>query len=98
MHYTKKQALDILSKNQNYIKSNFGIEKIALFGSLARDAMSSSSDIDILVNFKEPTFDHYFDLKFYLEALFQNEVDLVCQDALRPRIKPYVEKEAIYVS
>lgn len=98
MHYTKEQALTILKENQNYMESNFGIEKIALFGSLARNAMKPSSDIDILVDFKEPTFDHYFDLKFYLEALFQNEVDLVCHDALRPRIKPYVEKEAIYVA
>jgi uncharacterized protein len=98
MHYSKANAIKLLNNNHNFIKSNFGVNKLALFGSLARDEMNASSDIDILVDFNSPTFDHYFDLKFYLEDLFQNEVDLVCHKALRPHIKPYIEKDAIYVA
>jgi predicted nucleotidyltransferase len=36
---------------------------------LARDEAQDKSDVDILVDFVEPTFDHYMDLKFYLDAV-----------------------------
>jgi predicted nucleotidyltransferase len=49
-----------------------------------------------LVEIDLQTFDHYMDLKFYLEELFQKPVDLVLADTLKPRIKPYVEREVVY--
>ena len=39
----------------------------------------------------------YFGVQFYLEDLFGCEVDLVTDKALRPEIRPYVEREAIRV-
>jgi predicted nucleotidyltransferase len=36
------------------------------------------------------------DLKFYLEDLLGSEVDLVLVDSIKPRLKPYVEKDMIY--
>jgi len=37
------------------------------------------------------------ELKFFLEDLLQRRVDLVTRSGLRDRIRPYVEKEAVYV-
>jgi len=36
------------------------------------------------------------DLKYELEALFGQEVDLVMNDTIKPRLRPVIEKEAIY--
>lgn len=72
--------------------------ELALFGSFARDQATESSDIDILVGFDRPaTSKSYFGVQFYLEDLLGRRVDLVTTKALRPRFRPYVEREAVHV-
>ena len=67
--------------------------------SVARDDAGADSDVDILVEFEGPaTFDRYMDLKFFLEELLECRIDLVTRDALKPRIRPRVESEAIHVA
>jgi len=79
--------------------ARFGVKSLALFGSVARDENRPESDVDILVEFEgRATFDRYMDLKFFLEDLLRGRVDLVTSKALKPRLRPYVEKEAIYVT
>ena len=72
------------------------VRRIGVFGSIARDEASSSSDLDFLVVFEKPTFDNYMDLKFRLEDHFQRKVDLVEPQTLKPRIKEAVTREAVY--
>ena len=93
---TREAVLEKLSENAERLKQNFSVTKLGLFGSFARNEPSPQSDLDILVVFAEPTFDHYMDLKFYLEKLFQTSVDLVIADNLKPRLKPQIEKEVVY--
>ena len=70
-----------------------------VFGSLARDQITASSDIDILVKFTDPpTFDMYMDLKFFLEELLGRTIDLVTEAALRPELKDYIKKDLIRVA
>ncbi len=72
--------------------------RLALFGSTARDAATPDSDIDILVDFDGPaTSARYFGVQFYLEDLFGCSVDLVTEKALRPELRPFIEREAIRV-
>ena len=74
----------------------FNPERIILFGSIARKDWDDESDIDLIVDLSEPTFDHYMDLKFYLEALFETPVDLVLSDMIKPRLIPVITKEAAF--
>jgi hypothetical protein len=37
------------------------------------------------------------ELKFRLEEILGRDVDLVLKDALKPRLKPIIEKEVRYV-
>ena len=39
----------------------------------------------------------YFGLQFYLEDLLGCPVDLVAEKALRPQLRPSVERDAIHV-
>jgi len=88
--------LSQLNQNVPELKQAFSVRKIGLFGSVVRGEANQKSDIDILVDFAEPTFDHYMDLKFYLEKLFNRPIDLVMADTIKPRIKPFIEQETIY--
>ena len=72
---------------------------IALFGSVARDQASPESDIDVLVEFAtRPGFDGYMRLKEHLESLLGQRVDLVMTGALKPSVRPVIEREAIRVA
>jgi uncharacterized protein len=92
---TKAKILGVLGTHRREILE-FGVKTIGLFGSLAKGKGKSSSDIDILVEFRNPTFDQYMDLKFFLEDLFGKKVDLVLRDTLKPRIRKYILDEVVY--
>jgi len=92
----KEGILEQLNQKAEELKRNFSVRSIGLFGSLARNEADTESDVDILVDFVEPTFDHYMDLKFYLEKLFGRHVDLVTADTVKPRLKPIINREVIY--
>jgi predicted nucleotidyltransferase len=74
----------------------FGVHRIGVFGSHARGEGAESSDVDVLVEFNEPTFDNFMDLIFYLEELFGKAVDLVTTNALSPYIAPAVRREVVW--
>ena len=91
-------ALEILTNNKRTLAERFGVTRLALFGSTARDVAQSKSDIDILVAFDGPaTSERYFGVQFYLEDLFGAPVDLVTEKALRAELRPFIEKEAVHV-
>ena len=93
---SRKDILDLLSRYNDDLRNRFSVKKIGLFGSYVRDEALPGSDVDVLVEFINPTFDNYMDLKFYIEDLFQTPVDLVIADTLKPRIIPYIINEIVY--
>ena len=66
---------------------------------MARDEAGPESDLDLLVEFEgQATFDLYKGLKLFLEDILGCRVDLVMRKALRPRMRPLVEREAVRVA
>jgi len=97
---TLNRYLQLLSKHKQKLSEEYGFSSIAIFGSLARGDATRSSDVDILVEFKEgaETFDNYFGLLVRLEKLLKRKkIDLVIKNSLRDRLKPIIEIKAIYV-
>jgi len=89
---TKEIILDTLYKNRKKIRS-FGVKKLILFGSFARDEQKKTSDIDFLVEFeegKEKLVDNYLDLLFFLEDTFNKKIDLVKPELIRDFLKPSI--------
>ena len=94
----RDELVGLLAAQKPYLAQRFGVVTLALFGSAARNEAGPRSDIDILVCFDGPaTSARYFGLQFFLEDLFGRPVDLVTDKALRPEIRPFVEREAIRV-
>lgn len=94
----RTEALDRLRAHMPELRERFGVRDLALFGSTSRATAGAESDIDTLVAFDGPaTSGRYFGLQFYLEDLRGRPVDLVTDKALRPELRPFVEREAIHV-
>ena len=94
----RSHALELLTQSKPMLAARYGVTQLALFGSTARNAARSDSDIDILVAFDGPaTSERYFGVQFYLEDLFGAPVDLVTEKAVRAELRPFIEKEAVHV-
>jgi predicted nucleotidyltransferase len=91
-------TLAILNKLKPVLQQRFGVIELALFGSTVRDEATENSDVDILVSFDGvATSERYFGVQFYLEDNLGCAVDLVTDKAVRPELRPHIEKEAICV-
>lgn len=94
----RARVLELLARSKPALVARYGVRDLALFGSTARDAARTDSDIDILVSFDGPaTSERYFGVQFFLEDLLGHPIDLVTVKALRPELRPFIEKEAIHV-
>lgn len=94
----KKDALAILTRLKPELTHRFGVTKLALFGSTARNEAKPGSDIDVVVAFDRPaTSKLYFGVQFLLEDELGSSVDLVTEKAIRKELRPYIEQEAVSV-
>ena len=94
----RQQTLEILTELKPELAKRFGVTRLALFGSIARNEARADSDIDIVVAFDGPaTSKKYFGVQFLLEDELGCPVDLVTEKALRPELKPFIEREAVNV-
>ena len=95
---TRDEALLTLTRLKPELVKRFGVTRLALFGSTARDEAGNDCDIDIVVSFDGPaTSRRYFGVQFLLEDELGCEVDLVTEKAMRQELKPFIEREAINV-
>lgn len=95
---TKQQVLELLTQSKTLLQEQYGVTKLALFGSTVRDTATKTSDVDILITFDgKADSKKYFGVLFYLEDLLNCPVDLVTETALRPELQPYIDAEKIYV-
>lgn len=94
----RADVIRLLKEHKPVLGARFGVTRLALFGSTARGTAGPSSDVDVLVAFDGPaTSARYFGVQFYLEDLLARNVDLVTERALRERLRPFVERDAIAV-
>ena len=92
-----EHILKLLSEKKPELERRFGVRRIGLYGSFATGTPNERSDIDILVELKEPRFDHLAGLQIYLEEAFGCKVDIRRISAnIRTRFAQRVEKEAVY--
>ncbi|MBI4824679.1 MAG: nucleotidyltransferase family protein [Nitrospirae bacterium] len=90
---TKEDIKRIIRENEKILE-RYKVKSVALFGSYVRNEQREDSDVDLLVEFKDPTYDNFINLVFTLEGLFKKEVTVVTSKGMSPYILPYVLKEA----
>ena len=96
---TMKRSEIVALIHENYDQlTELGVSSLAVFGSVAREEATKTSDVDILVEFNgKATFDRFMDTKFFLEDLLGLRVDLVMPGAIKPRMKPYIMRGLVFV-
>lgn len=92
---TRAEALAMLAAHREELAA-FGLRRLALFGSVARDEAGPDSDIDVLVEFEgRTTLDRYAGLCDRLGDLLGRPVDLATPNMIRPFMRETVEKDAV---
>ncbi len=94
---TKSQALSILENHKADFTACYGVERIGIFGSVARDEATENSDVDIVAQMP-PSFKALLELQEELEKEFGTKVDLVTlHNNMKPRFRERILREAIFV-
>ena len=92
-------VLQFLKQKKAELVNQFGVKTLLLFGSVARDAATSKSDVDLLVEFNRPVgYFGLFALQDYLETLLGCPVDLGTLESLKPNIREQVMRDLIRVN
>ncbi|MFZ5879982.1 MAG: nucleotidyltransferase family protein [Chloroflexota bacterium] len=92
-------VLQTLQQKNAELMATFGVKSLSLFGSVARNESTSTSDVDLLVEFNRPVgYFGLFALQDYLEKLLGCSVDLGTPDSLKPYMKERVMRELIRVT
>jgi hypothetical protein len=90
----KEQIFRILQSNNQQIR-DFGVKKIGLFGSFAKNQQTADSDIDFIVEFEKEkkSYKRFINLSFFLEELLGRKVDLLTNKSLSPYLGPQILNE-----
>ena len=81
------------------LRASYGVQDLAIFGSVARDEAGPESDVDILVTLDRGVgLIKFSSLASTLEELLGSKVDLLTWKSLNPRIRSCVEKDVIHVA
>ena len=98
---TKEEITKVLQENLPYLTSEYGVKRIGLFGSYAKDMPTESSDVDIVVEFARPIGFRFAEFAEYLESLLGKSVDVLTPAGIRgiriERIARSIEESVVYV-
>lgn len=94
---TKSDILAQLKELKPVLEKEYAVSKIGLFGSFADGSQHENSDIDLLVELKNPIGWKFFSLQLFLENVFNRKVDLVTYNALKSQLKQQILSQVQYV-
>jgi len=94
---THTEIMDILKNDKAFLRKEFGVINIGLFGSYAKGNQKEDSDIDFLVELQEPRFEWLAGLQIYLETKFGRKIELIRKGKnVNQRLIQKVERDIIY--
>ncbi|MGC9398037.1 MAG: nucleotidyltransferase family protein [Anaerolineae bacterium] len=98
---TKEDVIEILRENYPYLVSEYGVKRIGLFGSYARNKPTETSDVDLVVEFDQPIGFRFVEFTEYLERLLGKQVDVLTPAGIQgiriERIAKSIEENTLYV-
>jgi len=93
----KDEIIDILRNNKEYLKKQYSVVKIGLFGSYADSSETENSDIDIYIELKDKKFKNIAGVWNYLESKLDKRVDLFYYDNKKESsIQTSIKQSVIY--
>jgi len=94
----KNKILLALKEIIPVLSEKYGVTRIGIFGSVARDDASEQSDVDIVYEMSRPNLFTVVHLKKELEHVLHCPVDLVrYRERMNPLLKKRIENDCVYV-
>jgi len=95
----REDIIRILKEQQKTLTERYNVERLSLFGSVARGEARDDSDVDLLVEFSQPVgLFQFIELQQWLQSFLGCDVDLGTPRSLKSAIKDQVLREAIRVA
>ena len=92
------QISRILSDLKNFIKSEYKVSEIKIFGSYAKKNNNSKSDLDLLVTFSEtPGLLKFIELENFLTDKVGVKVDLVMEDSIKHQFRDSILSSSVQI-
>jgi predicted nucleotidyltransferase len=94
---SREAILRELKNHMSQFEHLYGVTKIGVFGSAARDELRQDSDIDVVVEMREPDLFYLVHIKETLEEDFQRPVDIIrYRNSMNHFLKARIDREARY--
>ena len=94
----RETILQELRRLKPELEQRYGVTKIGIFGSFARNEIHRDSDVDVVVEMREPDLFYMVHIKESLEESFRRPVDVIrYRSLMNRRLKARIDREAVYV-
>jgi len=94
---TKAEILEILQKKKPELVRRYGVKRLALFGSYARDDQREGSDVDIMVDVEPSIGLGFVELADRIEEVLGVRTEVVSRRAIKPRYWEVIKEDLIDV-
>ncbi len=94
----REQVISVLRAHEAELH-RFGVSRLYLFGSVARDEAGPESDVDLFFDTDNPRFSliELVDVQERVNAILGVESDVMTRASLHPILRPRIEAEALRV-
>ena len=97
----KSSVIEILKEEQPFLRKNFRVKRIAVFGSFAQGTPRKNSDVDIFVEFDKPIGLEFIRMVEYLEKKLGRDVDVLTPGGLQgirlKKVADHIRESLVYV-
>lgn len=92
------EVLHILAQHKNVLAESYGVTRLGIFGSMARDEATEAGDVDVVVEMKKPDLFYMVHIKEELEEALHCPVDIVhYRQRMNLFLKQRINRKAVYV-
>ena len=94
----RNEVIEILRRHKSLFAERYGVTELGIFGSIARGETTPESDVDVVVQMREPNLFFMVHIKDALEEAFHQHVDIIqYREKMNPFLKQRIDRDAMYV-
>lgn len=98
---TQEKIVALLREHSPYLRAEYGVRRIGLFGSFPKGLADEASDVDVVVELERPLGFKFIELTDYLEQLLGRKVDVLTPTGLQgirlPHVTQSIVRSLVYV-
>ena len=94
----KKEVLSVLKRHKKEFERQYGLTALGIFGSVARGEATPTSDVDVVVQMREPNLFFMVHIKDTLADELHGHVDIIhYRERMNPFLRRRIDRDVVYV-